>query len=506
MKKIFKQILPIALASCALSFTACDDMLETKNFTDMTADNFFNTEGDIKAAVTGLYVPCTTNWGYSDGGTGGWYNAIFNADNNAYYPCGMTMTDIMRHYSSNIYDEFNFGPSSGGPIKNTYNVIRFVARATDVINNIGKSKASDAVKERYVAEVKTLRAFYMYVLLDWFGPVNVKLDPETLMDNTITARPTNEEYVGYIEKDLNEAIACENFPDKYNDDEENWGRMSKAVAYGVRMELYMHEKNWKEAKAAAQQLMGMGYELLDNYEDVFNIARNAEQVWSIPANTSSDNFYVTEVLPSDFKRGYNSLGESYMRGNDTDWKCGWQSYCMYWDYYDTFEASDVRKNTILVEYDTNDGSHKGRGTGMVGPIPIKFTDSQFSNYGIQKEHPVIRYAEVLLSYAEAENELNGPTASAIAAVKQVTDRAHVSIPADATASKEAFRSYLLVERGHELFCEGHRRQDLIRHGEFIKRAQERGYNAQSYHVLMPIPQNVITEANGIIEQNAGYTK
>ena len=249
----------------------------------------------------------------------------------------------------------------------------------------------------------------------------------------------------------------------------------------------------------------MGYSIIPSYEDVFNQSCTAEHIWSVPSNTASDNYYVTEALPSDFKRGYNHVGSSYIRGTDDSYFSGWQVFCMRWDFYDTFEDDDVRKQTILCEYDMNDGVRKDRTNGMVGAIPLKFTDTQRADYGIQKEQPILRYAEVLLSYAEAENELNGPTQSAIAAVKQITDRAGTTIPATATASKEAFCDYILEERGRELYCEGQRRTDLIRHGVYISRARERGNNAQDYQVLFPIPQDVITEADGIVEQNPGYT-
>lgn len=112
---------------------------------------------------------------------------------------------------------------------------------------------------------------------------------------------------------------------------------------------------------------------------------------------------------------------------------------------------------------------------------------------------------MLLSYAEAENELNGPTQNAQNAIQPILTRANVTIPATAIANKEAFRDYLLEERGRELHCEGQRRQDLIRHGVYIERAKKRGNDAQDYQVLFPIPQKVIIEANGIIEQNPGYT-
>lgn len=500
---IYSTIVAVALS---VSMISCDDTLETKNFSDMSPGNFFKTEGDMAAAVTGLYLPCTTNWGYSDGGTGNWYNALFNADINAYYPAGMVTTDEIKHYSSNVFDEFNVGPASGGALVNTYNVIRFVARATDVINQIENSDgATEDIRNRFLAEVKTLRAFYMFVLLDWWGPVNVKLNSETLMDNTIEPRPSLTEYIGYIEKDLNEAIAVNSFPDKYNDDGSNWGRMSRSIAYGIYMRLYLHQKNWEKVKDYSSKLMDMGYSLVNNYEDIFNQSRTVEHIWSIPSNDASDNFYVTEVLPADFKKGYNHTGDSYIRGNDNEWFSGWQVFCMRWEFYDTFEDGDLRKKTILSEYDTNDGVRKDRNSGMVGALPVKFMDTQYALWGIQKDHPVIRYAEVLLNYAEAENELNGPTQSAIDAVKQVTERANVKIPTSATAGKDAFRSFLLEERGRELFAEGQRRQDLIRHGVYISRAQARGNNAKDYQVLFPLPQDAVIEAGGIIEQNPGYT-
>lgn len=494
----------IALPLLAISLSSCENLLETKNFTDMSPSNFYKSQGDIDAAVTGLYIPCTTNWGYSDGGTGGWYVALFNADRSAYYPSSLVSTDEFCSYSTYAFEEFTVGPSDR-TLAAAYNAIRFVARATDVINQIGLSNgATKEIRARYIAEAKVLRAFYMFILYDWFGPVNVKLDPETLMDNTITPRPSKEEYLEYIITDLNDAINESDFPVKYNDDIANWGRTSKSVAWAILMRIYMQEHEWAKAKDAAEKIMAMGYSIIPNYEDLFNLDRQPEHIFSIPSNTASDNYYITEVLPGDFKKGYNHLGESYIRGTEDQYFGGWQAYCMRWNYYDTFEDNDVRKATILSSYVNNAGVTKDRDSGMIGAIPIKFTNTQYANYGIQKAHPIIRYAEVLLSYAEAVNELNGPTADAIAAVKQITDRAGVDIPQSATVGKDSFRSFLLAERGRELFGEGQRRQDLIRHGEFIKRAVARGANAKEHHVLYPIPQSVITEAGGVIKQNQGY--
>src|SRR5690606_4618917 len=101
----------------------------------------------------------------------------------------------------------------------------------------------------------------------------------------------------------------------------------------------------------------------------------------------------------------------------------------------------------------------------------------------------IRYADILLSRAEALNELSGPTEEAIALINAVRQRANVSLlTLESYPSKEELRTFLLAERGREFYSEGLRREDLIRHGKFISLAQTRGYSAKDHQVLYPIPQ------------------
>jgi hypothetical protein len=116
-----------------------------------------------------------------------------------------------------------------------------------------------------------------------------------------------------------------------------------------------------------------------------------------------------------------------------------------------------------------------------------------------------RYADVLLSLAEIENELNGPNSVALGYLKEVTDRANYTLDVPAiTASKDAFRLFLSDERGRELYWEGWRRQDMIRLGTWIPWGISKGYAAQEKHKLYPIPPSVINESRGIIKQNPGY--
>ena len=115
---------------------------------------------------------------------------------------------------------------------------------------------------------------------------------------------------------------------------------------------------------------------------------------------------------------------------------------------------------------------------------------------------VFRYAEVLLSLAEAINEQRGP-AEAYQYVNMVRARAGVSDFAGMT--QDQLRQAILDERGRELYAEGVRRQDLVRNGSLISNALTRGKtNAKSHMILFPIPNAVIVQGRGVIKQNPGY--
>src|SRR5690606_39797988 len=98
--------------------------------------------------------------------------------------------------------------------------------------------------------------------------------------------------------------------------------------------------------------------------------------------------------------------------------------------------------------------------------------------------PVVRYADILLSRAEALNELSGPNQESIDLINQVRTRAGIdNLQLASFSTKEQLRDHILAERGWEFFTEGKRREDLIRMGKFISGALSRGKNAKPTHVL-----------------------
>lgn len=490
----------LVFALVMITITACEDQLDTKVYSEITPENFFQSESDFNAAVVSLYAPFGTDWGADDvGRDNSWYNHLYNANQAAYYIRGEAITDVMELVFEADLNQFNWGPATFGN-DGVYGKIRFVARATSTIQSMEASTGvPDLIKSKYIAQAKMLRAWMMYVLYDFYGPVNAKWDPETLTDEEVLPRPSEEEYTAQIEKDLTEAIP--DLDDRYNGDAGNWGRGSKGLARMLLLKFYMNfsmdTDRWEKAEEVAREIMGMGYSLMENYADVFTQERNNEIIYAIDCQIAAEarNWYPQHVFPNNY-----ASSSLITRG------AGWYTYRMPWEFYDKFDPSDERTKTIITSYTTADGTTAVRDGGLDGPIPLKYVGISGPGPEYGADWVIYRYADVLLSLAEIINELNGgPTSEAYELVGQVRERAGLG-NFTAGMDQTQFRDALLDERGRELFSEGVRRQDLIRHGKFIEYAQERGEDAQPHHVLFPIPNVAILEGGEerIVDQNDGY--
>jgi starch-binding outer membrane protein, SusD/RagB family len=513
--KSVKYIIYICTAMVIVfSAFSCEEELQPVIYSDLTQDNFFKTEEDLNNAVIALYNSFSTGWGTTDQGVDTWYASLYNIDMKTYVTRSMITTDelyVNPAWDANLVN-FTWGPSTyvisgSNPNEPTYPKIRFVARATEVIDRIPKATAvSQVIRDKYLAESKVLRAWLMYVLYDFFGPVNVRLDPATLTDTTIIPRPSTEEYCLQIETDLKDALAISttSFPEYYNDDAGNWGRVSKSTARMLLLKLYMHNRQWNKAEVMAKEIMDMNYyELLPNYADVFNNSKNHEVIYALPANSASPNYWLAPIFPGEYATGYAG---STLVNTDIN---GWYGFWMPWSQFNRFDTADLRRNTIIFEYinDKNKPRNQANAGPMLGAIPMKYTRIPTGDVGpaFTMDMVVFRYAEVILSLAEAINNQRGPD-EAFQYVNLIRERAglpdwDIAVIPDQAVMKDS----LLMERGRELYCEGSRRQDLIRNGKFIEFAIARGATgASDADTLFPIPASVIIEGKGIIRQNPGY--
>lgn len=508
--KTKKQILFILLFlfPALLPFHSCQKQLETKIYGKLTPAQFFQSEQDFNSAVISLYARFSTEWGFNDPSSkptdpnGGWYRNLFNADPESYWMSGIVTTDEMINNWYPDLQNFTWSASSSKSHNTYYSLVPFVARATGIIANMSAASGiADIVKNRYIAEAKTLRAWMMYILYDYFGPVNVKLDPSTLTDTTQTPRLNRADYSAAIEKDIKEALPYLKI--STNSDAADWGRVNQGTALTILMRLYLHNHEWEHVVSTARSIIALNaWSLQQHYTDIFNIKANNEIIYAIPCTNGQLNYYHTEVFPGDIA-SYNVGSSVYnvvYQGWSTDNNNG---FYMPAAFYKTFEENDVRKNAIITTYKSTNGSTVNR----TNPIPVKYTDVNGkylgqSGYGI--DLIVFRYAEVLLSLAEALNEIQGPTQEVFSYIQQIRGRAGLQTVTWSSLSKNALRDSLLAERGRELFCEGQRRSDLIRHGKFIEYAQKRGIAAMPKDTLFPIPINIILQGHGVIQQNPGY--
>lgn len=491
MKRYIIKIFTVVAVLIALS--SCDSMLEPEVYSQLTNKNFPKTEEDMTSILTSMYGPFSHDWGTNDPINGTFTWGIYSSMGSWFH--------LSRATTDELYDtwfpayRFQWG-SAYDTRSNLYNDVREVARATGFIDVLAKSGASDQLKKSAIAETKCLRAWMMFLLYDFYGPVSVRLDPTRLADTTIAARPTKDEYFNAMVNDLNDAIP--DLPGKTNGTEK-WGKVNKGLASMLLMKIYMNDHQYEKAKPIAESILNMGYSLLPNYKDVFTNEGNDEVIWEVPSGLNVPNSFLPTNIPGDCKT---------VCGINVDQ--GWAGYYMPWNFYNKFSTGDTRLQTIGTEYDATNGEHYAHGTDHEGiylpngAIVVKY----LLPYDITKSGNfatvAFRYSDVLLSLAEIENELNGPTSKAISYLKQVTDRANTTIPESATVSKQAFKDFLLDERGRELFWEGWRREDLIRFGKFIEYGQAAGNPAKDYMVRFPIPPSVINESRGVIINNPGY--
>lgn len=494
---INKNMQYLLVCVCGLGLTSCLDLDPVIN-DKIIPDNFYKDENDARAAVTSIYQPMHTDWG----------GDIFNAGVGSYLNISNLSADDMSltRFDLEVVEKFMWNSTIPQVTSHYKNLIKCVSRATLLMDDLQRTPMNEERKMEFIAEVQCARGQYMFFLYDFYGTAAVVTDPDILRNpenEVVLERLPKEEFVRVIENDLKSAAAV--LPNNYTDD--NWGHFTKGAAYAVLTKLYLQEKRWQEAEAICREIMKLGYELQPSYSSVFAVEneKNKEIIWAVPclAEGGFGNMWLTHIVPSEYPLKNTRIQR-------------WHVYNTPWRFYDKYEKGDERLNRLIGEFkylpagatDSVLATRDNLVNLKKGAIPFKYPEDpkQLGEYS-DNDLIIYRYADVLLELAEAINEQNGPTAEAVSYVEQIRGRIGLpnSIPAATKASKEAFRDFILDERGRELFCEGHRRRDLIRHDKFIETALEEGYvTAQPFMVLFPLPQDIIDESQGKIKQNPGY--
>lgn len=507
MKNIFK----ISLLALFCTASSCNkDLLDQATPNALPTTDFWKTEADAQRGVNAVY-----HMFYQTGGFSRWMN--FRLDLTSDEGFSQSPWIELADWTRFQYINYNFWEGNVNTFRDIYKAI---FRCNQVLVNVPNAEFDAARKNQLLAEAKFLRAFWYYyavVLYDNVAIVDKPLTPEDY-----PALSTPEQTWAFIVKDLTEAAAV--LPPSYGT--ADVGRATKGAAYALLGKAYMQQRKWAEAKTAFDYLVtgaGKGnYDLVDFKEN-------------FRATQENNKESVFEIQFSDInKTGEGDGPSSNMGSNRAQFfaprSIGWSDgQARYW-LVNEFKKEKTTDNKLdprlqyslfypAQEADFGDKIY-GRSWqwGADEAWFKKGSRDYFRNnedYFSQVNLRVIRYADVLLMYAEALNEL-GQTGDAYQYVNQVRARSKMAALATAYPAigndKTLFRERLKMERALELCGEGVRWADLKRWGDLetqagVDKVAARDPDFKNFvvgkHIRLPLPQNEV-QNNPNIKQNPNY--
>lgn len=535
----------IAAALLMGSFSSCSDFLDRYPLEELSDESFWKTEKDAEMAVSNLYNVLPT-WDVDE---------AINSDDAVH---GIKWA--AGNQSKGVYDPADYGWSG------EYGYIR---QANLVLEKIQEMDLSEDAYKKLEGQARFFRAYTYFTLIRSFGAVPYIDKPLELTDvENITRTPKDEVYAKVME-DFDIAIA--NLPVQW--DETNSGRITKGAAMAMKARAALYYNNWQTAMDEAKKVMDLGqYELYDKdntgrYKELFwEVADGCDEfILSVQYNAPTRTHYLIgwECFPTLGWGGLNptqSLVDAFEDINGAP-----IANSTIYDSTNPFANRDPRLEVnVLHDGETMYGvtikvaplsSSGNTGIGQHGDATATgyyqqkwldpSIDPQSTGWDMGKDWVVIRYAEVLLTYAEAKNELSPLDPSAFDAVNQV--RRRVGMPdlqnTDPTkptycGTQDDLRKRIWNEWRVEFALEGGKRQWDIRRwgiakdvlnapfeglrytlvddpnapkgdngkkcilyvGEPLKLT---GSHYEDHNYLLPIPQTEI-DLNPKLEQNPGY--
>lgn len=451
--RMFRRSLLAVAATLALG--ACDSLLDTSPPDQLSDDKAVTTPQGAYAALAGAYGAMQN--GYYYGGTLTHFGDLY-ADNATH-----TGTFVVYQEASNK-DLRPDSPEVGGAWDNIYDAIK---RTNVLIARVPNIAGFDPVEQDQVlGEAYFLRALHYFNLVRMYGGVPLRTAPVTDANEAANiTRSTVAETYALILADLAEAEA------RMSNDGANPNHATPAAAKALAVKVHLTMGNYALAITKANEVEAAGFALTGDYTDLFNgdEANTVETIFTLTFNATQ----------------YNLLG-------------------YYWQTYEAggrFEIAPTRE--LMDAYDTT--GTDARFQWNITPDPNNGYEEEFASgtkwpsVAGDEDLPILRYADILLSKAEAFAQL-GQVDSAVAYYNPILVRAGLApdvFGVDVTTAQEAL-DRIDEQRRLEFFAEGHRYFDLVRMGRF-----QTVLGVPAFRELWPIPLSEITVAPQIT-QNPGY--
>lgn len=441
MKKI------IIVLIISLSFnSACEDQLDLNPTDFYTDDSFWKTADHASFALNGVYQVLTATELYGE-----YVGIRFE-----------TMSPNAHNYNNelntrDIGEGVHTGTTLGVVASRWSGCYRGIGRANSVIEKVPAINMDEVLKNRYVAEAKFLRALYYFLLSDLYGGVPLILTSPDIGEHASLPRSTKQQVLEQVYTDLDEAAA--GLPLSYPQNADR-GRATKGAALALKARVLLYNDQFDEVADICEEIIALNtYSLFNNYRTMFMVPNkgNSEMIFEVQFKAPEImNSFDIALAQYSTVAPFQSLIDAYQMedGLSIDESPLYDPANPYLDrdprFYQTIvymgapfrgkpaDAAVLHQTGYtfkkLTMYDTED----------IGTI----TQSEMN-------FPLIRYADVLLMYAEALNEVSGPTQEVYDAVDEVRNRPSVDMPdLPAGLDKDEMRAAIRLERRIEFAGEG----------------------------------------------------
>ena len=484
-----KTIIKSAFFFAVILISACrKDFLNQLPETTRTTNSVYKTSADFYTAVVGAYSGLKHNGLY---GTASSSSALLNLGETATDNVDFGATRAVSNVATFELKDFNFSLSNNFFTSAWTGHYIGIARTNTILSRLPNASFDESLKTRFEAEARFLRGLFYFNLVRLFGDVQL-VTTETTDPNDgygVPRSPVAKIYEQII-SDL--SFAEINLPANIPGSEA--GRASRWAAKALLGKVYLTQKDYAKAAAKLNEVIASAQ---------FNVTANTYA--AVFSNTTPFAANKDVILAVQYKSGQIGQGSSIWNAT-MPWNVGGALFGVSGgsgqgfmrptaDMEAAYENGDLRKAASMATSFMNGANSinerhvvKYRQTGIV-------TDEADIDF------PVLRYADVLLMYAEALVE-QGQVAAAIPFVNQVRARAGLTGVSSTITQVEA-RLRIENERRVELAFEGQRWFDLVRTGRYVAVMNAKGYATKEFHRLFPIPQRE-TDLNSTLGQNPGY--
>ncbi|MDX9747173.1 MAG: RagB/SusD family nutrient uptake outer membrane protein [Paludibacter sp.] len=488
--KTIKKIYLVIVGLLVFGFSSCDDILNTVPQDFNTVTNFYKNESQVLSALASSYAPLANQSTYGCMLT---FEAV--VDDLSYFNWKSTPASMINR----IYG-WNY-TSSNDVVKKMWDILYLgIERTNMLLENIDGADMDSVLRETYRQEARFLRAHYHFLLNTYWGDIPLRMKSLADVSEVNIPRTPTDSVMRVVIREMEEVVASGSLTKAT--DHQNASRITQTAAQAILARVCIKAAGEPLNWGAPMYQKALDYALavkntdihklhpvyrqlfIDQSADVYD-ATFRESIWEA-------EFYGNGILDPGKGAYYSSIGTriGIQSANETEYGYGYGFFCVrlkLTDLYDK-DANDSRKSRNIADYHISSSGAKttinnvGERTAGKWRREDEKVMPKHKNY-TSTNMSIIRYADVLLLIAEAENELNGPTALAHDALNEVRQRAGViTFTADNGndfISKDDFRQEVRDERARELCFEGVRKMDLVRWGTFLSEMQQAANQAMN---------------------------